>query len=61
MNVELTKGIKEPICGWQWVQEHYHDLDGWTPTIELKAPGFRFTITSKDRDALNKAVKIITK
>ena len=45
MTYELvSKGIKEPICGWQWVYAHLHDLDGWKPTIEFTTEHGRYTI-----------------
>ncbi len=38
----------DPICGWDWLNLHEHDLDGWTPTIELTKPGSHYTLTIKD-------------
>lgn len=55
----IPRGIREPLCGWQWVNAHYHDLDGWTPQIEITRPGAKYTITSKDTKALDEAIRII--
>jgi len=55
----VSKGLT-PICGWQWVYAHLHDLDGWTSRIEISRPGSRYTITSKDTTTLNRAIKEIT-
>ena len=46
--IELSPGIKEPLCGYQWVWQHQHDLDGWTPTVEFISPGYKQTMTVKD-------------
>ena len=37
-----------PICGWQWLAEHEHDLDNWQPTIEVKAFGINHRLTIKN-------------
>ncbi len=37
---KLSPGIKEPLCGYQWVWQHQHDLDGWHPTFELISDGY---------------------
>lgn len=61
MSEELVSKGVEPMCGWQWVYAHFHDLDGWTPTLEIIRPGSRFTIRTQDTKALNEAVKIINR
>lgn len=53
----VPRGI-EPMCGWQWVYAHYHDLDTWVPTIIISRNGYRVTVTSKDTSVLTEAVKI---
>ena len=57
----ISRTIREPLCGWQWVYQHYHDLDGFHPTIEITRPGSRYTIQTHDTTALNRAIKEITK
>lgn len=54
----ITKGI-EPICGWEWIQQHRHDLDGWHPTIEISRPGSKFTTNLKDQKYINQVAKEI--
>lgn len=50
----LPPGIT-PLCGWDWVRVHQHDLDGWTPHIELKIDGSRFKFSVQHKD-LNKGL-----
>lgn len=50
----------EPLCGWQWVYQHKHDLDGWHPSIEVIREGARYKITSTNHKAINQAIKEIT-
>jgi hypothetical protein len=49
----------EPLCGWEWIRVHEHDLDGWTPSIELISPGSHFKFTVKDREAMKAVSRII--
>lgn len=53
----VSRGI-EPMCGWQWVHAHRHDLDGWTPTLEISRDGYKVKVTSKNIDTLNEVTKI---
>ena len=53
----VNKGI-EPICGWQWVYQHLHDLDGWIPTIELRTPGLSLKMQVKDLSVLKRIIEI---
>jgi hypothetical protein len=54
----IRPGI-DPLCGWPWLDLHEHDLDGWTPTIELDRPGSHFKFTIRDRQAMNQVSKVI--
>jgi hypothetical protein len=49
----------DPLCGWTWLSLHEHDLDGWTPTIELSGPGSHFKFTIRDKQAMNQVSKYI--
>ena len=53
----ISKTIKEPICGWQWVYQHLHDLDGWQPRIELDYGGVKFNMTVKNPEVLRDIIK----
>lgn len=46
----------QPLCGWDWVRQHRHDLDNWEPKMEIVTPKGRHTF-SGDRKAVEKAVK----
>jgi len=58
MDDMVSRGI-EPICGWEWVRQHEHDLDGWTPSIEIVRPGSKQTFNIKSREAMNQVVRIM--
>ncbi len=47
------------LCGRDWILEHAHDLDGWTPTIEITGPGSKQTITVKNTKAMKQVIKIL--
>lgn len=53
----VPRGIK-PMCGWQWVHAHYHDLDNWQPTLEISYNGYKVKATSKDAEVLSQVTKI---
>ena len=57
----ISRSIKEPICGWQWVYAHLHDLDNWKPTIEFTTEHGRYTIAIKPerKDIINQVSKIL--
>ncbi len=43
----------------EWIREHQHDLDGWTPTIEISRPGSKTTINIKSKEAYREVIKIM--
>lgn len=47
-----------PLCGWEWLQQHRHDLDGWHPTIEIVTPTSGTKIIIKDTKVINEIGKI---
>jgi hypothetical protein len=49
----------DPLPGWNWIQVYEHDLDNWTPTIEIDRPGSHYKFTIKDKEALKKISQII--
>ncbi len=62
MSEIISKGL-EPICGWQWIYAHLHDLDGWRPTIELSNGHSKHTISinPKQRGIITEVSKILNK
>ena len=56
----VSPGLK-PLCGYDWLWQHYHDLDNWKPVIEITRPGAKYTITTQNAKALNEAVKEVTR
>lgn len=45
---EMAKEWVSPICGWDWIFEHEHDLDDYSPTVELYyGNGYKQTFTLK--------------
>ncbi len=57
--LELSPGIN-PMCGYDWIQEHQHDLDGWHPTIELISEHSRYKLSGTSKQ-VNEAIKEYTK
>lgn len=58
MQPMVSKGV-EPMCGWQWVYAHLHDLDDYKPTIELHQPGLTLKLQVKDAKTLREVVRAI--
>ncbi len=54
----MRPGI-DPICGWDWLEDHEHDLDGWSPAIEYSGPGSHFKMTIKDQKQVKEVSKIM--
>lgn len=60
MSIELSPGIAEPICGWEWLAQHRNDLDGWRPTIELISEHSTFRLSGTPnavKEAIHEYVK----
>lgn len=47
------------LPGWDWLEEHEHDLDGYCPSFELSRPGFRVAVMLKDNSHLKEVVKAV--
>jgi len=43
----------------EWIREHAHDLDDFTPRIEIIRPGSKQTIIVKSREAEREVVRIL--
>jgi hypothetical protein len=56
---QYTRPGIDPLCGWTWLDLHLHDLDNWTPTIEIDRPGSHFKFSIKDKQILKEVSKII--
>lgn len=50
-----------PICGWQWIADHEHDLDNYNPTVTIKFDGYSSTMEIQDLSIIKGLVKTITK
>ena len=50
-----------PLCGWQWIAKHEHDLDDYNPTVIISFDGFSATMQIKDLSIIKGLVKTITK
>lgn len=37
-----------PLCGWEWVNKHLHDLDSYNPIVEIKAFGIDYKMRFKN-------------
>ena len=49
----------EPLCGWEWVNEHLYDLMCWVPRIEIIGPNFHLTADIDSEKKLKDVVKAI--
>jgi hypothetical protein len=58
MNANLSPGIREPLCGWQWFEEHKNDPPPEIH-IELVAPGVRHTMTVKKPKTVDEIANMI--
>ena len=59
MKIDLSPGIKEPLCGYPWVWQHAHDLDGWHPVFEVITPTSHTTVTIKSDKVIKELVKTL--
>ena len=50
-----------PLCGWQWIAKHEHDLGDYNPTVIISFDGFSATMQIKDLSIIKGLVKTITK
>lgn len=50
-----------PLCGWQWIVDHEHDLDDYNPTVVIKFDGYSSTMQIQDLSIIKGLVKTITK
>lgn len=55
--INLPRG--EPLCGWQWVNDHLNDLDGWVPRIEIIHPELHFAMDIENAVSLKEAIKVL--
>jgi len=45
------------LPGWNWLNNHEHDLDGYEPRFELVRPGFKCSVQLKDNRKLKEIVR----
>ena len=45
------------LPGWDWLNNHEHDLDDYTPSMELSRPGFKCSVQLKDNRKLKEIVR----
>lgn len=49
----------EPLCGWEWVNEHLYDLMYWVPHIEITHLDYHLTADINSKKKLKDVVKAI--
>ena len=49
------------LPGWDWLEEHEHDLDGYEPVVELSRPGFKTTFRLKDPKVMREVARTALK
>jgi len=45
------------LPGWNWLEDHEHDLDGWEPQVELDFGSYRQTMRLKKPETLKEVIK----
>ena len=50
-----------PLCGWQWIAQHEHDLDDYQPVVSISFDGYSSTMKIQDLSIIKGLVKTITK
>lgn len=59
-HIRLSAGI-EPICGRQWLNRHWADLEDYHPQVELYfGNGYRQTFTLRKPELMKEIIKINT-
>ena len=56
---ELSPGVK-PMVDDVWLYQHWHDLDGWQPKIELISEHGHYTLSGNQKQ-VNEAIKEYTR
>lgn len=49
----------EPLCGWDWVNEHLYDLLDYIPKIEVRGPGVNLAVNISNKRELGKVSKAL--
>ncbi len=49
----------EPLCGWDWVHEHWNDWLDYVPKIEIVSPSLNLTVDIDSRKKLKDTIKAI--
>lgn len=49
----------EPLCGWDWLNEHLNDLKDYVPRIEVKGPGVNLAVNVSSKRELVKVGKVL--
>ena len=47
------------LPGWDWLEEHEHDLDDYSPEFEISRPGFKTTFRLKDPKVMKEVAKVV--
>ena len=50
-----------PICGWEWLEQHEHDLDSYIPHVEFSWPGARYTFNLRDQSKMKSICSVAFK
>lgn len=59
--LELSSGVYDTLCGAQWLEEHWHDLDNYQSKVELYfGNGYKQTFTLKKPELIGKIIHINT-
>ena len=47
-----------PMCGWEWVIRHEHDLDTYQPKVQMTMGGVRYNMTIKQPSIIKDIMRV---
>jgi len=53
----LNLGIKDILCGWEWLDEHCADMVDYQPDLQMNLGGIRYNMTIKQPSILKDVMK----
>lgn len=61
-DIELSPGIRQPLCGWEWYTQHRADFPNGIPLVfEISRTGSKHTVTVKDERSMREVINTLVK
>jgi len=58
-DIVFQPGITEPLCGWQWLENHCGDLVNYQPRFALEAYGVKHNMVIKAQGLIPEVMKAV--